>query len=101
MGSLPFSRNREPPLWPPADSPAIHQRFLTFTVMRAIFGVLAAILVVSAAHAGELSVVLKTAKGQPVRDAVVTVYPAAGVGSAPFKFDWPYRMAQDHLQFDP
>src|SRR5215469_12722398 len=69
--------------------------------MRGTFCLLAAALAASAAHAGELNVVLKSARGQPVRDAVVTVYPASGVANGPIRFDWPYRMAQDHLQFDP
>jgi plastocyanin len=69
--------------------------------MRGMLCLMAAALAASAAHAGELSVVLKSAKGQPVRDAVVTVYPAAGVGAGPIRFDWPYRMAQHNLQFDP
>ena len=69
--------------------------------MRGLFCLLAAALIASAAHAGDLTVVLKTGKGQPVRDAVVTLYPAAGGGSGPIRFDWAYRMAQHNLQFDP
>jgi plastocyanin len=69
--------------------------------MRGLFCLMAAALIATAAQAGDLSVVLKTGKGQPVRDAVVTLYPASGTPSAPIRFDWPYRMAQDHLQFDP
>jgi plastocyanin len=64
-------------------------------------GLLAAALAAASAQAGDLGVVLKTAKGQPVKDAVVTVYPASGAASGAIRFDWPYRMAQDHLQFDP
>jgi len=68
--------------------------------MRGLLSLMAAMACASAACAGDLTVSLKTAKGQPVRDAVVTVYPAAGT-SGPIHFDWPYRMAQHNLQFDP
>jgi plastocyanin len=68
--------------------------------MRGLFCLMAAALIASAAHAGDLTVVLRTSKGQPVRDAVVTLYPAAAA-SGPIRFDWPYRMAQDNLKFDP
>ena len=67
--------------------------------MRGLFCLLAATLIASAAHAGDLTVVLKTAKGQPVRDAVITLYPASGPG--PIRLEGPYRMAQHNLQFDP
>ena len=68
--------------------------------MRGLFCLLVVALMASAAQAGDLTVVLKTGKGEPVRDAVVTVYPAAG-SAGPIHFDWPYRMAQHNLQFDP
>ena len=68
--------------------------------MRAVICLLVAALWATAAHAADLSVSLRTAKGQPVRDAVVTVYPAAGA-SGPIRFDWPYVMAQQNLRFDP
>jgi hypothetical protein len=68
--------------------------------MRGLFCLLAAAMLCSAAQAGDLSVTLKTPKGQPVRDAVVTFYPESGV-SGPIRFDWPYRMAQKDQQFDP
>ena len=58
-------------------------------------------LVASTARAADLSVALKTPRGQPVRDAVVTLYPAAGSGGGAIRFDWPYRMAQQNLMFDP
>ncbi len=57
-------------------------------------------LLAGAAQAAELQVSLKTAKGQPVRDAVVTLYPASG-GGGPSRLEGPFRMAQDHLMFDP
>ena len=43
---------------------------------------------------------MKNAAGQPVKDAVVTLTPAAGV-HGPIKFDWPMRVAQQNIQFDP
>jgi plastocyanin len=55
----------------------------------------------TAAQAGDLSVTVRNAKGQPVRDAVVTLYPAAAPAAGAVRFDWPYRMAQHNQQFDP
>jgi plastocyanin len=52
------------------------------------------------AAAANFSVTVKNAAGQPVRDAVVTLLPAGGV-RGPIKFDWPMRVAQQNLQFDP
>ena len=69
--------------------------------MRGLVCLLTAALIATAAHAGDLTVVLRTSKGQPVRDAVVTLYPAAGAPSGAIRFDWPYRMAQNNQQFDP
>ena len=43
---------------------------------------------------------MKNAAGQPVRDAVVTLIPAGGA-RAPAKFDWPMKMAQKDIQFEP
>lgn len=67
----------------------------------ALLGLVVSALVATRAFAGDLTLVLKTPKGQPVKDAVVTLYPAAGASSGPIKFDWPYRLAQHNLQFDP
>ena len=53
------------------------------------------------ARAADLQVTLHTAKGQAIRDAVVTYSPQAGATVAGVRFDWPYRMAQQNLQFDP
>ena len=56
-------------------------------------------LFVSPAMAASLTVTVRDAGGQPVRDAVVAVQGAGGVG--PIRFDWLYRMSQHNLQFDP
>lgn len=69
--------------------------------MRLIPAILATLLLAAQAHAADLSLVLKTPKGQPVKDAVITVYPASGTGGGPIRFDWPYRLAQQNLMFDP
>ena len=53
------------------------------------------------ARAADLQVTLHTGKGQPIRDAVVTYAPQAGASVAGVRFEWPYRMAQQGLQFDP
>ncbi len=59
---------------------------------------LAALMAAPCARASDLQVSLRTPKGQPVRDAVVTFYPQGG---APVRQEGPYRMAQQDLQFDP
>jgi plastocyanin len=51
-----------------------------------------------AASAGDLSVTVRTPRGEPVADAVVTVpTPHAG----PIHFPWAYKMAQRNIMFDP
>jgi plastocyanin len=63
---------------------------------------LCALLLATHAAAAELTVTVKGPGGRPVPDAVVTLYPAGG--AAPMSqahFDWPMRMAQQHLQFAP
>ena len=69
--------------------------------MRGLLFLIAAVAFATAAQAADLSVSVRTSKGQPVGDAVVTLYPSGGSGSGPIKFDWPYRMAQQNLKFDP
>lgn len=61
----------------------------------------AAVLAAASAQCADLTVLVRTAKGLPVRDAVITLYPAAGPPSGPVRFDWPYRVAQKNQQFDP
>lgn len=62
----------------------------------------AAVLVVSgAAHAADLTVTVRTRTGAPVENAVVTFKPAAGVPAGPIRFDWPMRLAQRDIAFDP
>jgi len=67
--------------------------------MRTLICCVAAWLLASAAQAADLTVAVHGARGQPVRDAVVTLY--AGGGAEGVRFDWPYRMAQQNLMFDP
>lgn len=70
--------------------------------MKAQFAILSAIVLSmappSGALAADLTVSVRTASGKPVADAVVMVYPQAGGGSRP---GGPYRMTQQHMQFDP
>jgi plastocyanin len=55
-----------------------------------------------AVQAADLTVSVRTPQGAPVKDAVVTIpAPAGSQSSGPIRFDWPYRMAQKDLQFDP
>ncbi len=69
--------------------------------MRGLICLLLAAAFATAANAADVSVSLRNAKGQPVSDAVVAVYVAGGPSSGPVKFDWPYRLAQQNLMFDP
>jgi plastocyanin len=68
--------------------------------MRALSALLVFLALATPAAAADFSVTVKNAAGQPVKDAVVTLTPAAGV-HGPIKFDWPMQMAQQNLQFNP
>jgi hypothetical protein len=50
------------------------------------------------ALAGDVVIVVRTPQGAPVANAVVTV---VAPHSGPIRFPWPYRMAQQNMQFDP
>jgi plastocyanin len=67
--------------------------------MRGTICLLAAAAFATAAHATDLSVSVRASNGRAVPNAVITLYPSVS-GDAP-RFDWPYRMAQQNLQFDP
>lgn len=70
--------------------------------MRLAAFILVALLTTTAqAQAADLSVLVKTAAGEPVRDAVVTVYPNGAAPGGAIKFDWAYRVAQHNIQFEP
>jgi hypothetical protein len=69
--------------------------------MRTLAAFLFALLIGTRAFAADLAISLHTPAGQPVSDAVVTVYPASGTPGGPIRFDWPYRMAQKNIQFSP
>ncbi len=69
--------------------------------MRMLVLVLLAALAAPCARAADLQVTLHTGKGQPIRDAVITYYPQDAAPTSAIRFDWPYRMAQQNLQFDP
>ena len=69
--------------------------------MRTLVFVLLAALTAPCARAADVEVALRTAKGQPVPNAVVTYAPQASHDAGGVRFDWPYRMAQQNLQFDP
>lgn len=51
--------------------------------------------------AGDLTVTVRGADGRPVPDAVVMVYPNGQPTKGPIKFPWPYRVAQQNIQFSP
>ncbi|HSK42089.1 MAG TPA: hypothetical protein VK943_20155 [Arenibaculum sp.] len=61
-----------------------------------------ALLIAAApAAAADLRVSVTTPSGKAVRDAVVMVYPKAGVPKRPIRFSWPNVMVQKNMQFDP
>lgn len=69
--------------------------------MHPLLVLLFALAYTAPAVAGDLTVSVRDAAGRPVRDAVVTVHPAAGVPSGPIRFPWALRMAQQDIQFQP
>ena len=66
---------------------------------RSIF-LLFALFCAGYAHAADLSVSVRTKEGAPVPNAVVTFQPDGGYSGA-IKFPWPYRVAQEKIQFNP
>lgn len=68
--------------------------------MRLLAAALLAVLAASTAHASDLQVVVRNARGAPVADVVVTVSPAAG-GATPARYDQPLAMTQKRQQFSP
>jgi plastocyanin len=69
--------------------------------MRFLLALISALMFASPALAGDLTVIVRDAAGRPVRDAVITVTPASGVPRGPIRFNWPMRVAQQNIQFDP
>ncbi len=52
------------------------------------------------ASGAALSVTVKNSSGQPVQDAVVTLA-SPTASHEPIRFDWPMKMAQQNIRFDP
>ena len=69
--------------------------------MRLLSMAIAALMLATPAAAGDLRVSVTTPSGAAVRDAVVMVYPKAGVPRRPVRFSWPYLMVQKNMRFDP
>jgi len=69
--------------------------------MKSLLALLSTLLFATTAVAGDLTVSIRDAAGRPVRDAVVTVHPAAGLPRGPIRFAWPLRMSQEDIQFSP
>ena len=55
----------------------------------------------SAVSAAELTVLVRTPAGAPVRDAVVMLHPASGGARLPARFDAPLVVKQQDIQFQP
>ncbi|RYG07773.1 MAG: methylamine utilization protein [Caulobacteraceae bacterium] len=69
--------------------------------MRFVLAVLMFLLAAPVAAAGGLTVSVRDPAGRPVKDAVVTVHPTAGVPRGPIRFSWALRVAQQDVQFNP
>ncbi|PTS91203.1 MULTISPECIES: methylamine utilization protein [unclassified Caulobacter] len=69
--------------------------------MRFIATLLLIVFFSSKALAGTLSVTVRSTDGKPVQDAVVMVYPGGQPTRGPITFPWPYRVAQQNIQFTP
>lgn len=54
-----------------------------------------------AAGPASLAVTVKQANGMPVKDAVVMVYPNAGLPAGPIRFGWKSEMGQSNIAFTP
>src|SRR5579862_5442899 len=66
--------------------------------MRRIVLFLLLLLSPAQALAGDVAVSVRTPQGQPIPNAVVTI---AAPHAGPIHFAWPYRVAQQDLQFNP
>lgn len=53
------------------------------------------------AMAGNFTVTVKGTDGKPVPDAVITLYANGQPTKGPIKFPWPYKVAQQNIQFTP
>lgn len=69
--------------------------------MRLALLLMIALLYAAPVVAGDLTISVRDAAGRPVRDAVVTVHPAAGVPNRPIRFPWASRVVQQDIQFQP
>lgn len=69
--------------------------------MRIMAVLLAALSIATPAAAGDLTVMVTTPSGAPVKDAVVMVHSRGGDAHGPIRFSWSYVMNQKDMQFDP
>ena len=53
------------------------------------------------ARAGDVTIRIFDAAGQPVDEAVVTIKPAAGIPAGQIRFPWPTTMVQQDIMFVP
>ncbi len=58
-------------------------------------------LVPITAQAGTVAVHVVDAAGKPVSDAVITIYPTAGVPKRPIRFPWTNEVMQKNIAFNP
>lgn len=66
-----------------------------------LLSVAAMAVAAGSARAADLTITVRDGGGKPVPDAVVMAYVGGQPSKAPIRFDWPYRVAQQNIQFTP
>ncbi len=69
--------------------------------MRVLLLSILALIVFGGARAADLTVTVRDAAGAPVPDAAVLYRPQNVPPASSIHFDWPYRIAQQNIQFAP
>jgi len=69
--------------------------------MRVLLALMFLASLTAPANAGDLAVSVRDTAGRPIRDAVVTVTPDAGVPGGSIRYSWPLRIVQQNVQFLP
>lgn len=76
-------------------------RLLRFAPIALLAGAYASAVAAPTLAPSSFVVTIRDARGVPVRDAVVSIAPSAGLSGAPIRFPWPARMVQRDIAFNP
>jgi plastocyanin len=76
-------------------------RLTSYALMSAVLTTATLVADSQAAAPATLAVTVKQANGLPVKDAVVMVYPKAGLPAGPIRFGWKSEMGQSNITFTP